>query len=186
MSYSINQDRQRQAIIGSITALMHNLQQLAPHPDQPHNKGPLFIKSNPNFKIANDHDGMLGNMMLEGFLGTAFTEAVSDTFGSWTQNFDATAMLECYSEYLTCKEEDKEDTQEIAAHGQGTLARMSGKSISNNFNMRGSMTDKMHNFMEDMPKRMKIERDLAYYAKQLEILDAEAAQYTPQRPSFAA
>ena len=186
MSYKVNQDRQRQALIGTIMDLMQQLQQLAPHPDQPQNKGPLFIKSNPNFKVANDHDGVLGSMIMESILGTAFAEAVSETVGSWTQDFDASAALECYSEYLT----DIEDKAKIAAHGQGTMARMLGKSISNSFNLRGSISAAMQAFMDDMPKRMNIEHKLAHYAKKLELLDAQVAYeertYAAPQPSFAA
>lgn len=183
MSYTVNQSKQRQAIIGTIMGLMQNLQQLAPHPDQPQNNGPLFIKSNPNFKAANDHDGMLGSMILESVLGTAFMDAVSETFGGWAQDFDAMSALECYSEYITDVEGH---AQKVAAHGQGTLARLSGKSISSSFNMRGSMSGGMQKFMDDMPKRMKIERDLSYYAKQLETLDAQTPQHDVQEARFAA
>ena len=181
MSNTVNQDSQRNAIIGNITALMKQLHKLAPHPDQPLNKGPLFIKSNPYFKVANDHEGMLGGMIMEGILGTAFSEAVSDSFGSWTQDFDANAVMELYSTYIT---EIEEDDEKIAAHGQGTLARLSEKPISKNFNLRSRINQAMQAFMDDMPKRLRTERDLAFYAKKLEQLEAQA---TPTlRHSFAA
>lgn len=163
------QESQRQAIVGKMAGLMKELQTLAPHPDCPDHNGPLFIKSNPNFKVANDHDGMLGSMMMESLLGTAFSEAVSETAGSWTQDFDAAQALECYSEYIT---DIEGNTKRAAAHGQGSLARMAGQSISGAFNARSSMSEAMMAFMDDMPKRMVIERTLAQYAKQLELLDA--------------
>lgn len=185
MSYTINQDRARQAVMNSIVSLMQNLQKLSPHPDQPHNNGPLFIKSNPNFKAANDHDGMIGSMMMESILGTAFSEAVSETLGSWTQEFDAASAMECYSEYIT---DIEGSSQKTAAHGQGTLARLSSNSISGSFNMRGSISEEMQDFMDDLPQRMKIEHNLAYYAKQLDMLDAAAPthKYEQTNSSLAA
>ncbi len=186
MSYTINQDKARQAVMGSIVGLMQDLQKLSPHPDQPHNKGPLFIKSNPNFKVANDHDGMLGGMMMESILSSAFSEAVSETLGSWTQEFDATAALDCYSEYLT---DVQSNSQKSSAHGQGTLARLSSNPISGSFNMRSDISSEMQEFMNDLPQRMKIEHNLAYYAKKLEVLDAAPVtkhQYSDASTRFAA
>ena len=183
MSYTANQNSQRQAIMGTIMGLMQNLQKLAPHPDQPQNNGPLFIKSNPNFKAANDHDGMLGSMILESVLGTAFMDAVSETVGDWAQNIDVNNAIECYSEYIT---DIEGSAQQKAAHGQGTLARLSGKSISSSFNMRGTISPAMQNFMDDMPKRMKTERDLAYCASQLEMIDAQAPSYDAPQQRMAA
>ena len=183
MSYTVNQSSQRQAIMGTIMSLMQDLQKLAPHPDSPQNNGPLFIKSDPNFKAANDHDGMLGSMILESVLGTAFMDAVSETFGDCAQNFDAASAIECYSEYIT---DIEGNAQKTAAHGQGTLARLSGKSISSSFNMRGTISTEMQSFMDDMPTRMKTERSLAYCAKQLEMIDTQRPEYKVPAPRFAA
>ncbi len=175
MNYTLNQGRARQAVMGSIASLMQDLQKLSPHPDQPHNNGPLFIKSNPNFKTANDHDGMLGGMMMESILGSAFSEAVSETLGSWTQEFDINSAMECYSQYIT---DIEGSSQKTSAHGQGSLARLSSNPISGSFNMRSSISREMQEFMDDLPQRMKIEHNLAYYAKQLDMLDA--AEQAPQ------
>ncbi len=188
MNYAHNNDNQKQAIIGTIMGLMKELQTLAPHPDQPSYKGPLFIAANPNLKIANDHDGMLGSMILETLLGGAISEAISEgmseDFADFAQSIDIANAMEAYSEYISDIEGSRE---EKAAHGQGTMARMSGKSISRGFNMRSTMSEAMHNFMEDLPKRMTIERNMAYYAKQLDNLNAAPQyQYEAPRPSFAA
>ncbi len=167
MNYTVSQDRAKQAVMNSISSLIQDLQKLSPHPDQPHNKGPLFIKSNSNFNVANDHDSMLGGMIMESLLGSAFSKAVSETFGSWTQNLDMASAMECYSEYIT---DIESSAAKSSAHGQGTLARLSSNPISGSFNMRGSMSSEMQDFMDDLPKRMKIEHNLAYYAKQLDVL----------------
>lgn len=180
------QNGQIQHVRGIIAGLMNDLQKLAPHPDQPQYKGPLFIKCDPSMQAANDHDGMLGSMMMESLLGTAFTEAVSECLGSGSQelveNLDLSNALECYSAYITDIEQDKEDA---AAHGQGTLARLSGKSISNSFNMRTTLKSDMQAFLDDMPRRMSVERNLAYYAKKLNTLEA-APTPAYEAPRYAA
>lgn len=181
-----NQDNQRYAAIGAIAKLMNELQTLAPHPDRPDYQGPLFINKNPYHKAANDHDGMLGSMIMETLLGTAFSEAVSEAFGSWTQGvegFDAAQALECYSEYIT---DIEKSTQQAAAHGQGTMARMAGKSIANAFNCRSSISPALQAFYNDMPRRMEIEKSLNYYAKQLAQLDAAPQHNAMPKPRFAA
>ena len=183
MSYAHNQVSQKQAIIGHVTGLMKELQQLAPHPDKPNHNGPLFINSNPNFKVANDHDGMVGTMILESLLGPALSEAVSDLSDGWTQGFDASAALECYSEYIT---DIEQSAQKTAAHGQGTMARMAGKSIANSFNMRSNISEELQAFYDDMPKRMNIESQLAQYVKQLDNIARPEMDYAAPKPRFAA
>ncbi len=186
MSYAYNQNSQKQAAFGAIQSLMNELQTLAPHPDCPQYNGPLFVQNNPHFKASNDHDGMLGSMIMETLLGTAVSEAVSEAFGSWTQSvegFDAAQALECYSEYIS---DIEESTQRSAAHGQGTMARLAGKSIASNFNMRSSISPELQAFYNDMPRRMNIERNLSYYAKQIAEIEAQTPTYQQNAPRFAA
>ena len=188
MKQAYNQDSQKQAIIGAMAGLIKELQTLAPHPEKPDHIGPLFINCELPMNPANDHDGMLGSLMMESLLGTAFAEAISESFGSWTQDvndtIDVSNALECYSEYIT--DIEGKDEKKNAAHGQGTLARLSGKSISNSFNLRTTIDSKMQAFMDDMPRRMKIEKTLAYYAKQFKMLDAPLPAYNAPKPAFAA
>lgn len=173
---------QQQAALTAIMGLMGELQHLAPHPDRPDYQGPLFLKNNAAFKQADEHDGMLGMMIMEAMIGSAFAEAAAETFGSWAGEFDAAAALECYSEYRTDVEGS---AQKIAAHGQGTLARMSGTSISGAFNLRSTLDEGMQDFLDDLPKRMKIEQAIAFYAQQYEQATYTKAQPLAQ-PRFAA
>ncbi|MBI1301363.1 MAG: hypothetical protein GC137_06860 [Alphaproteobacteria bacterium] len=173
-AYQTSQDSRLQT---AINGLLQELKTLAPHPDAPNHNGPLFIKNSANYKVANDHDSTLGMMIAENFLGSAFTEAVSnisEEVESWAQefeSFDATAALDCYNEYMTDFQSD-EKRNRIAAHGQGTLARMSGKTIAKAFNLRGQISNALQNFYNDMPKRMKIEEKLASLYKELNLLDS--------------
>lgn len=182
MSYAYKQN-QKQQIVGAIQSLVNELQQLAPHPDRADFKGPLFLKGNANFQAANDHDGMLGAMMLEGMLGLAVSEFASEAANDFMNEFDISNALDAYSEYVSDVEGS---TLRNAAHGQGTMAKMSGTSISGGFNVRSNITEGMQAFYEDLPKRMTIERSLAHYARELAMLDAPAPQHAAPRPSFAA
>ncbi|MCB1591544.1 MAG: hypothetical protein KDI90_03735 [Alphaproteobacteria bacterium] len=178
------QNNQKQSLVGKIAGIVQKISQLAPHPDKPGHRGPLFAHSNPNARVASDHDGMLGMMMMETMLGTAFSDAMSDTCGEWTENIDFTAVMDCYSEYIT-DVAGKNDEHHNQAHGQGTLARLSGKSIANSFNMRGSISSGMQAFLDDLPTRLQAEKELVYYLRQLELLDAPAPVYAPAAPAPA-
>ena len=194
MRYGQNyhQDSRRQALIGTIMGLAKELAQLAPHPDCPGYKGPLFIKGNPHFKLADERDGMLGSMIMEGILGAAFAEAVSDMYESATQgldlphfdmpNIDVSNLLDCYDEYVNTMRSDKEK-KHIAEHGQGTLARMSGKSLAKGFNMRAAISEGMQAFFEDLPTRMTLERNMAYYARELDMIEHIPAYRQTSKPA---
>ena len=200
-----NLDSRKQALIGTIAGLMKELRDLAPHPDCPSYKGPLFIKGNPHFQAADEREGMLGSMIMEGLLGAAFTQAVSDMAESATQgldlpdininlpaNIDLTAVIEIYSDYITEIENDKMK-KHVAEHGQGTLARLSGKPLFKSFNLRANLSEGMQAFLDDLPKRMMIEKNMAYYAEQLDMLETmpaykyeHAANAAPRAPGMAA
>lgn len=182
MNYAYKQNQKHQ-IIGAIQGLMNELQTLAPHPERSDYTGPLFLHNNPNFKVANDHDGMLGSMMMESMLGVAFAEVASDATNAFMNEFDLSNAIEAYSEYISDVEGR---TQYNAAHGQGTMAKMSGTSISGGFNLRSSISEGMQAFYEDLPKRMTIERSLVHYARELAALDAPQHQHAAPRPNVAA
>jgi hypothetical protein len=199
MSYRhYNQDSQKQGLIATIAGLVKELSDLAPHPECPNYRGPLFIKGSHHFKASNDRDGMLGSMILEGVLGAAFSQAVTDMAESAAQNLgfedvhfempniDISNLMDCYEEYITTVQSDKEK-EHVAKHGQGTLARMSGKSISGSFNMRATISEAEQAFYDDLPKRMIIEKNMAYYAKQLDALEnTPQYRYATPAPSMAA
>ncbi len=182
MNYAYRQN-QKQQITGAIQGLVNELQTLAPHPDRANYKGPLFLAGNSNFKAANDHDGMLGAMMMESMMGLFVSEFASEAANDLMNELDLNNILEAYSEYISDVEGS---TQRNAAHGQGTMAKMSGTSISGGFNLRSQISEGMQAFYEDLPKRMTIERSLAHYARELAMLDAPAPQHSAPRPSFAA
>ena len=185
MSYAAQQ-QQRHQLLGAMGGLVQELQTLAPHPSQPNYTGPLFLANNSYFKPANDQDGMLGAMMMETMLGDAFAAAVSDAVGdedNMIGQLDLSNALELYSEYIT---DIEGSNQHKAAHGQGTLARMSGKSISGSFNVRSDISPAMQAFLDDLPKRMTLERTMSAYARELALLDSPQPHYSAPQPRFAA
>lgn len=184
LNYNNNQIKET---LGVITSLMQQLQTLAPNPETPDFKGPLLINNSPFCKIANDQDSMLGMMVMEGLVGTAFLDAFADCFGEGAREmasgFDISNALECYSQYLC---DIEEQTQKNAAHGQGTMARMSGASISKGFNMRSQISAPMQAFYDDLPRRVTIERGLAQAINKLNQLAYNQPEYAAPAPRFAA
>lgn len=187
MRNNTNNHGKLRELSGVIAGLVGQLQELAPHPSRPNYRGPLFLQNHSACKPASEHDGMLGSMIIESMIGGAFAQAASDAFGESVgeicNDFDATSALECYSEYITDIENKR---QEIAAHGQGSLARLSGKSISGAFNLRGSISSGMQAFLDDLPKRMKIEQTLGYYCAQLDLVHMAPVHEPMHAPSLAA
>ncbi len=191
MNNAAYKESQRSALIGTICNLAKDLQKLAAHPDAPNHQGPLFYNVKmPAAATANDNDSMLGTMMMEGMLGTAFLDAASEAFGSWTEDvantIDLSHVLDCYDTYISEISNKDEDNQKTAAHGKGSFARIAGKSIANGFNMRSTISEGLQAFYNDMPKRMRIEKALATYIKQLEDLDNTMPTYAMSAPQLAA
>lgn len=177
MSAQNYQTQQKASYIGVISGLMNELQKLAPHPERPDYKGPLFINNNPYMKSASESDGMLGCMIMEALVGTAFAQMFSETIANIGHNLmDA---LDCYSEYVTDIQQSEDSKSE---HGQGTLARLSSKPIKGHFNQRASISEGMQAFYNDLPRRMEIENALAYYGKKILELDNE--KFQPNAPKF--
>lgn len=184
--YNYNNQQVRETI-GVITSLMQELKTLAPNPETPDYKGPLLINNSPFFKTADDQDAMLGMMIMEGLVGTAFLDAFSECFGEGAKeiasSFDLSNALDCYSQYL-CDIEAQ--TQKNAAHGQGTMARMSGASISKGFNMRSQISEPTQAFYKDLPRRIEIERGLSQALNKLNNLAFAKPEYAAPAPRFAA
>lgn len=187
------QDQQTHVILGAITSLMQQLQTVAPHPDTPDYKGPLFISNSSYFRAADDQDGMLGTMLLEGLVGVAFSDAIRETLnsnighhaGDMIASVDVSQAMECYDDY---RSDVEEHTRRAAEHGQGTMARLSGVSISKNFNARSTISAEMQAYMDDLPRRLQIERGLALAINKLNQLSnsVPAPAYAANAPRFAA
>ncbi len=168
MSNKVNRHTEKQSIISTINGLIENLQKLPTHPDQANSYAPIFLKGNDYFKPANENDGILGAIIIESLLGTAFSEAITEL----NESVYLDSTTELYSEYIKDKSEKE---QKSAAHGQGTLARLSKKPITSNFNTQSSTA--MQNFMDSLAERMMIEQSLGHYAKELEIIDTPSYEY---------
>ncbi len=153
----INQIKQKN-IEGAMMGLMKELEKLAPHPDRPDETGPQFVNIDSQHKPAAEYEGMLGSMVLESFLGTAFADAVSAQLGSCSQTFfnqvDLSMMAEAVSEY-----------SQDRANASYNLGQK--KAISAQFNKRALWQQMMDAYLKDLPKRLGIERFLADYQRKL-------------------
>lgn len=152
-------------IEGQIAALMGRLSQLAPHPDRPHYKGPLFIRSVSGIKSSAEYEGMLGSMVLESVLGAAFSEVANDClshsgledFG--TQDMDLGSFLDAADEYFS-------DRDDLRGHGKGTFAIGEHKVLSPLFN-KDKKAAMMEAFLAQLPERMFVEGKIAQEEKEL-------------------
>lgn len=142
--------------------LMKQLEKLAPHPDHPHHSGPLFVHIDSQYEPAAEYDGMLGSLLFESVLGTAFSAAASESLGEWAGSFDWSNTVEAVSEYI----------QDRPANNNYALGRKNA--ISGAFNHSVARQAMMDAFLRDLPRRMGIERWLADYQRKLYALRKHA------------
>jgi len=127
--------------------LMKELEKLAPHPNHHQTmSGPAFSSS-----TGSDSDGMLGSMLLESLIGTAFMSAASDL-----PQVDYSNLADCASEYM----QDRQKPVEGYQIGQKNV-------IAGAFNAQADSTPMMQAYLRDLPRRKGLEKWLAYYQRKL-------------------
>lgn len=165
---TINNPDQERAVLAQIQNLMKELQKCAPHPDKPENSGPLFLQHDANHALPADYDGMLGLMMMESMLGTAFGSAAGELADSITSNMDK--MAEAASTYM----QDRAP-KSIKIGGRRVIA--------NDFNAIGARGPEylaqMEAFMADLPARLHLEKWLAVETRRLYALRKNAPMPMP-------
>ncbi len=154
-------------IEGRIKGLAAKLYKLAPHPNNADYRGPLFISLNSAFKPAAEYDGMLGSVMLEGFLGSAFVTAANDNGGASALAYTGASNLEIFAEALSEYAEYRADQN----RGKGTYALGEHKTICNQFDDEGDAD--MLAYAQDFKKRINIEETIAQLSKQLTALKSQ-------------
>ena len=98
-------------------------------------------------------DGMMGSLLMESLLGTAFLSAANEGLGRWIPALDWDKAVDMASEIH--KDRAK------PALGQRRV-------IANDFNisgMSGSARKKMDAFLADLPRRVGIEKQIAHYKR---------------------
>lgn len=155
----------RKALEGRIRGLAKQLYTLAPHPENPEHRGPLFISLPSAFKPAAEYDGMLGSIMLESFLGTAFAAVANDNsetagqiMGLMGQN-QLDMVGDVLDEYLEYSEEKKRHK------GQGSFALGEHKTLCNQFNAAPEAAA-WDSFFADLGVRMRIEETIVSLIRQ--------------------
>jgi len=154
----------KRTIEGRIRGLAAKLNKLAPHPDMPNHRGPLFISLDKAFKPAAEYDGMMGSLALESVLGLSFAEAaINDNSGYYDtlanmSNFEM--AMEASSEYL--KDLKKRE------HGQGSFAYGTHDKPVIEF------ANDVGDFVSTLGQRLEIEETLAELCKSLDALKRTA------------
>ncbi len=153
------------AVIGIITGLIKKLARLAPHPSRADYSGPLFIQSSSHHNMPGEQDSMLGQIFMESLIGPVFTEAANNNSDSTTDNMNLRDIADYASEYL--KDRASPDTGE----GKGSFALCKHRAIADGFNFNAFpsllQTTVMEAFRADLPERLRIEKALSFFDRQL-------------------
>ncbi|MCB1531710.1 MAG: hypothetical protein KDJ35_02460 [Alphaproteobacteria bacterium] len=143
-------------IEGVLFSAMKALSTLAPHPDKPHQSGPLFIQADSAYKPAAEYDGMLGSLLIESTLGGAFGSAAAGI--GWND------ILECVSDFM----QDRQSAPAAYKVGQS-------RALCSTFNTNSDTSALLAAYMRDLPRRLGMERWVADYQRKLYALQKHAA-----------
>lgn len=175
---------QRQAIEGKIRKLAARVYDLAPHPDAPHLRGPLFISLKSQFMPAADYDGLAGSIMMDALLGSALLSGANDNgaSGLTAAPISANAYLpdtQILSDYLSEYLQHEDEKRKTRERGQGTFALGEHKSLCNLF--KGADETPAHAaYHADLPERMALERAIETLSRRAAALaQAEAKAAAP-------
>ncbi len=158
-----------------IMGLVKSLEMLPAHPDKPQYKGALFTKIDPSTKPSDKNESMLGSMIAEGMITSAFSMAVSDVANdapATSACFDLSTLADAMSEYI-------EDKSPERGEGKGSFATTKHRIIANDFNQSAmqkiasiAKANAMEIYVAALPMRMKIEHDIAFHTRRLHNLQA--------------
>ncbi|GJL84274.1 MAG: hypothetical protein DHS20C02_00490 [Micavibrio sp.] len=165
MNKGVCRAERRKVAIGIITGLMKKLALLAPHPTRPGHTGPLFTQNSPNIKIPSEHDSMLGQVFMDALLTSTFSDVTATSPGNEIEHFDLNNIAESVSEY------HKDRIQPETGEGKGSFALCKHRAIADGFNFNAATsflrTTMIDAFRADLPRRMQIEKTLAFYDRRL-------------------
>lgn len=153
------------AIKGEISVLMSALSHLAPHPDRPNERGPVFIRSASGIGAAADYEGMLGSMFLETALGNVLSDMAG--IGEGESGPDTGTLMDMAGEYL------KDRAEEPYGHvrGRGSFAACPHKTSCNSFDgLDPHRQALMDAFMADLRERIALESRVAADERDLSVL----------------
>jgi hypothetical protein len=162
MNNTVNNTELRIAHIKTeIRSLAAQLSKMAPNP-KTGLTGASLISLNSAFQPAAEYDGMMGSMLLDGFLGHAFADAASNDNGilgaacAIDYNF-----LEAADQYL------EEDAHNNNGRGRGSVARYEERTARDAFNAAESSFAKTA-YHANLNERTDIEEHIAGLLRELD------------------
>lgn len=166
------------AIENDIRALTQTLSKLAPHPTKGQS---AFIALNDAFKPAADYEGMVGNMLIDGFLGEVFndTAANDNVFSNIINSIDYN-MLEMAAHYAdeigkdAGKDHKDDKTHNNFGRGRGSVALYERRSTQDIFK-RHAAYPKTGSYLRDLKARYMIEQSIAMLTHELNAENLNAA-----------
>lgn len=170
--------KERQTALGKLAGLHNQLNKLGPAPSSPGHIGPVFLKNCAYSRPAGQEEGMLGSLILENMLGSAFLAAANDSGvamqgGTLTQAAlcaDFGDIADAASEYM--EDRHKSEQRFKPGAGKGSEAIDYGhKTHAFNTLARGQ-SPANENIDKDLHERMNIEAAMHDVISELNFLDS--------------
>jgi len=156
--------------------LMQDIAQLAPHPDHPNQRGPVFTSGADAYAPASDSEGMIGLLGAEMVLGPIFSAAVSSSFGSFLGQIDFSNTLGTISDYLSDRNHSNKNKKNSR---KNTYTDPWQRTSRKSFNLMAGTNPARRAFLRDLPKRKTIEGRLAETLRQISLRKAQLAMTRP-------
>ena len=167
MNFNSTSQKERYTLHMQIQSLLADLRSCAPHPSQKNTETPYYLNAHHAFTTPDAEGGMLGSMIIESALGSAFNDVANDMPVSCIPHTDFDKIGEAFSQYMSETDEDEKK-------GKGTHALYEQRPIANDFNTNstGIYAQAMQDFLKDLPKRHEIENTLSGLIRELDQLDS--------------
>lgn len=144
-------------LMGAMKEARRELKTLAPHPNRPGHKDPLFTKDT---RGASNDDGLLANMLVGMALGHF---GVASGLPEWTENLNVMSTIDVYDAY----QKDTSRTNGEGTNGFYTLGEKGAITCGFNANTthRAVTTEQgavaWESYMQDLPRRRVVEQSIA-------------------------
>jgi hypothetical protein len=177
----IASDKRWVNLMGAMNEVRRELKTLAPHPNRPGHKDPVFVRDT---RSASNDDAALANIMVGMALGHF---GVAAGLPQWTDQINVMSTIDVYDAY-------RNDTKNNRTNGEGTEEYTLGNkgSITGGFNMntthRPVKTEAdavaWEAYLEDLPKRRVVEQSLASMNREADRREREILRQHQQIMKF--
>lgn len=157
-------------LMGAMKTVRQEIQQLAPNPERPNQKGPESVKDDSRAAANDDRDASLGSMVLEAFLGANFASAIGDALHmpDWAQNVDWGNAVDVYDEYRNDREQSRADGAGVKG-AYSDMFNFTAKPV-----IRQSAEDlAWERYLQDLPNRRVLEQNLGAMSRAMDRVEKD-------------